>query len=325
MSKSFDSQVDTVYLTEALERRYPCVYKPMKLNLEANGIKVHTVKDTNNIWIRDYFPVQINGEFFLFDYTYGHEKWIKKYPQLDVSNKPWSGVIAPIRISHLVIDGGNIVQGFGKVILTQKVIEDNGPEVVGILEKLFKAEIIIIPSEPGDSLGHSDGICNFLDCDTVLINDYSSVAKKDKAFAHYEERLIKTFGKHKLKTEKFPFAYAEWDWEMSLRKFRAEFPGADDFNPAFGYYMNFLMVKGLILFPAMRIKHDIEAMNAVKQFYPGFNIIAIDCSKLSYEGGLLHCVSSSARTASDSHRPGLAEGDYIYNRRHPLREGKRKE
>jgi agmatine/peptidylarginine deiminase len=78
---------------------------------------------------------------------------------------------------------------------------------------------------------------------------------------------------------------------MSEKEFREIFPDADDFNPAFGYYINYLHVRGMILFPAMKIAKDAIVASTLKRLYPTYNIVAIDCSKLSYEGGLLGCVS----------------------------------
>lgn len=289
--KSFDDKLtDTVYLTESLAFRYPGVYWPMRINLEANGITVKTVSRTRNIWIRDYFPVQVNGEFIRFQYGKENEKW----PQLDISNEPWTGLFEkPIKESKLKIDGGNIVQGCGKVILTDRVIKDNGKGVIGKLENLFQAKIIIIPMEPGDSLGHSDGICKIIDEKTVLINDYSSIFDKDKRFIKYSKALIQLFKSEGFNVELMPYGHGDWDWEMTEAQFRQICPEGDDFNPGFGYFLNFLMVKGLILMPAMKLRKDTEGMATLRRLFPGFNVVAIDCAKLSLEGGLLHCVSAN--------------------------------
>jgi agmatine deiminase len=284
---------DVVFVTQALAWRYPEVYWPLKINLEANGIVVKTINRTRNIWIRDYFPVQVDGEFLRFNYSYG-EKWLAKYPQLDLSNEPWTGHIAPIRyFPQIKLDGGNVVQGYNKVIMTDKVIKDNSTSVISQLEKILNAEVIIIPVEPGDSLGHSDGICQFVHPKRVIINDYSLVAEKDKRFIEYEKKLTKALDKSGLLYDHMPFGYAEWDWKMTEKQFRESFPEADDFNPAFGYYINFLLVGNVILMPAMRIPMDIEVMNYLKSIYTQCNIIAIDSQKLSMEGGLLHCITAN--------------------------------
>lgn len=275
-----------VCMAQYLAIKYPEVYWPIRINLEAHGIKVVSVNNTRNIWVRDYFPIQIGTEYVRFQYAKD-----ARYAQLDISNEPWTGIVAPIRESTLIVDGGNIVQGFGKVILTDMVIRKNGKKAVKKLEKIFEAEVIIIPTEPGDTLGHSDGICKFVDKDTVLVNDYSEIRKKDSSYKGYQSSLEMALAVHGLNVELFPNAYAEWDWEMSEKQFREIFPEADDYNPGFGYYINFLKINNLILLPAMKIKKDREALKAVNTFYRGSNVVMVDCSRLSMEGGLVGCVT----------------------------------
>jgi hypothetical protein len=269
-----------------LALRYPEIYWPVRLNCEAHGIEVKTIFHTENIWLRDYFPLQINGNFFRFQY-----KSNKRFPQLDVSNEPWTGVIAPIRELQQFIDGGNIVHFAGKMILTEKVTKDNGSVIISQLERIFDCEIIIIPVEPGDDLGHADGIVNFINQNNVLVNDYSAVAKKDKRLYAYEEALQTILESHNLVCHKIPNAYDEWNWRMTERDFRYLFPRADDFNPAFGYYINFLQVGDLIFLPAMKISRDKEAFEVVKKHFPEYTVIMVDCSGVAFEGGLVHCVS----------------------------------
>jgi agmatine deiminase len=282
--KSFD---DIVYLTEALARRYPEVYWPVRINCEAHGVRVITVNNTRNIWLRDFFPQQINGELIRFQYGRKWDAW----KVLDISNEPWTGLFEkPIRENHLVIDGGNIVQdGQGKAILTDKVIDVNGREVIAKLEKLFKT-VIIIPAEPGDTLGHSDGIVAFVDSNTVLINDY---AKQGQEYIEYEKTLRKILASYGIKVEFMPYVYGESPFELTEEQFRKLDSDFDEYNPAWGYYLNFLRVQGVIFLPVFKIKKDAEAMSTLKRLYPHHSIIAVDCSKLSWGGGLLHCISAS--------------------------------
>ncbi len=281
----------TICMTEALCRRYPEVYWPARVNLEAAGVDVKTIWSTQNIWIRDYFPVSANGKLVRFTYkTVDYEK----YRQLDISNEPWTGVFPKI-ISYypsILLDGGNLVCGFGKALITEKVIWDNGAGVVADLEKILNCKVIIIPVEPGDDLGHADGIVKFIDVRNVLINDYSQTAKKDKAYIAYQKALEAVLYANGLKSCKIENAYAQWNWFMSEKDFRQAFPMADDFNPGFGYYINFLQVADTILLPAMKIKEDAKALQTVQKHYPDCRVVMIDCSRLSMEGGLINCVTA---------------------------------
>jgi agmatine/peptidylarginine deiminase len=281
-------------MTAALCQRYPEVFFPIKLNLEVAGVEVKIIHKTENVWIRDYFPISINNKLFRFQYkTIGYED----YPQLDVSNEPWTGVFnKPIYVNSIILDGGNIIHGFDRIIMTEKVIQDNGKGVVADLEKLLGTRAIIIPVEPGDNLGHSDGICKIIDVNHILINDYSQIAKRDKAFINYQKELEQILVSYGFWIYKIPNAYDQWQWSMTEKQFRQLFPSADDFNPGFGYYINFLKVADTILLPAMKIKEDAEAYQVVKKHYPECRVVMVDCSRLSMEGGLVNCISAGPYT-----------------------------
>ncbi len=278
-----------VCMANSLASRYPEVYWPIKINLAARGIDVKTIR-SGNLWIRDYFPVQINGKLFRFQY-----KKNEKYPQLDVSNEPWTGILAPITVYSHIIDGGNIVYCGGKAVMTEKIYQDNKGLDVAQLEKLLDCQIIVIPIEPGDDLGHSDGIVRFIDRSNVLVNDYSGVAKKDKRFYAYQAQVEGILDDHNLLVHHIPNAYDQWNWNWSEKEFRRFFTEADDYNPAFGYYINFLQVANLLFLPAMKIPQDAEAYKVVKKHFPECDIIMVDCSRLSFEGGLIHCVTWASR------------------------------
>ena len=133
-----------VCLTTALCHQYPEVYWPVRINLEASGVQVQTMR-CNNKWARDFMPISIEDRLIRFQYkTIGYEK----YPQLDVSNEPWTGVFdKPVYVYPIILDGGNLVYGFGKAIITEKVIWDNGKGVVADLEKILGCKVVIIPVE----------------------------------------------------------------------------------------------------------------------------------------------------------------------------------
>jgi agmatine deiminase len=287
----FDDRLTTiVYFAETLPSRYPEVFLPAKTNLESNGIKVKLIKGIENIWCRDYLPIQVGDHFVKFIYADSNFEH-RKPPKISC----WDGFAVPSIISPIILDGGNVVRGFGKTFITEKVLRDNvrvkPRAIIHKLSSLLDSEIILLPIEPGDNLGHSDGIVKFMDEKTILINDYSSIFEKDKKFIEYDEKLRKLLSKKGFEIETLPFAYGDWDWNMSEKEFRKQYPFADDFNPGFGYYINFLLVRGVILLPTMGIKKDFDVVRKMKFLYPHYNIVAIDCSHLSFEGGLMNCIS----------------------------------
>lgn len=71
-----------------------------------------------------------------------------------------------------------MVNSSNKVILCDKVFKENKSfsrlETVSELKSIFCVEdVLLIPQQPGDFIGHADGMIRFIDDHTVLINDYS--------------------------------------------------------------------------------------------------------------------------------------------------------
>jgi len=131
-------------------------------------------------------------------------------------------------------------------------------------ENCFEAEIIWIPVEPGDPLGHSDGIVRFVDKNTVFINDYSSIFEKDKRFRKYEEKLIKALEKHNHRLPQISLCYGSWDWNMTEKQWRKSFPDGDLFSPGFGFTRLSGRGRDDSCLPAMGLPEDKEARERLK-------------------------------------------------------------
>lgn len=288
-SKFKDELTNIVYFAEYLKSRYPLVFQSSKVALESNGIEVRTITDTKNIWCRDYMPVQVGDHFVKFGYKTAE---YDDYPQLQVADSCWSGLTFPFISSPIILDGGNCQRFEDKTIVTEIVFKHNPDipkkELINQLEKLFESEIVIIPAEPGDDLGHADGILKFIDEKRVFVNDYSVM--KQPQYDKYQDKLMKALNEHEISQELFPYAYHLCP-PTDEKAFRVRYPEADDYNPGFGYYINFLLMKGIILFPIMNISEDSKVLEKLKLFYPDFSIMPIDCQDLSMEGGLINCVS----------------------------------
>jgi agmatine deiminase len=286
-----DELTNTVFFSEAL-KRYPQVLTPAKLNIEANGYKVKFIKGTKNIWARDYMPLQVDNKFIKFKYkTIGYNK----YPVLRVDEACYD-FLPNIVYSDIILDGGNCQRLGDKAIITDIVFKHN-PKIqhhslVEQLSKLLEAEIIIIPHEPGDDLGHADGIVKWINPYFVMINDYS-VMKSKKQDA-YQSELVKILKKYKIRTVPMTYAYNKCP-KISEQDFRIKYQEADDLNPGAGYYINSLTVGNLILLPLMKWDEDKLAMQCMKTIFPSHNIVGIDCFDLSMEGGLTNCVTMNYR------------------------------
>jgi len=290
-----DRETNKVYYSEFFKLRFPGIFETSKVNLESNGIKVETIGGNQNIWIRDWSPCQVGDHFVRFGYKgYGEaENPYADFPWLIVPDHCFED-FKPLVKSSIVLDGGGIIREREKAVITEKVFLDNREipkeKVVEALEKVLESEIIIIPVEPEDTLGHADGICKFVDSNTLLINDYSSMFPKSPDHKVYNEKLHEALKSTGLKLEYMPYAYEGCVWDEEDEFYR-KYPFSDDQNPGYGYYINFLLTKTTIIAPVFGIKKDVKAIETLKRLYPKHSVVAVNCTDLSYEGGLTNCTS----------------------------------
>lgn len=271
-----DAQADTVFIADGLDRRYPAVADGLRRILDAHGIAVRAIRGTKDIWCRDHMPVQVGiGEFVQFryepDYLEGFEDLITR--PADIEPIP---EIDRCTDSAIVLDGGNVIGHGSRCIVTDKVFRENPgmsrSQVIEALREFLRVEeLIMIPKEPYDPIGHADGVIRFLDEGTVLINDYSWID------AGYRGRLTAVLRRSTLRWVEVPYRPKEGR--------RGEIP------PAFGNYVNFLRVRGLILMPTYGIPEDEEACRIIAGAAPGCTVRTLNCSSLSMEGGAMNCAS----------------------------------
>jgi agmatine/peptidylarginine deiminase len=285
---------NTIFLSGALSERYPFVYARLKSILSINKINVRTILGTGNIWIRDWFPVQTPSGFVKFAYKgYGPDAY-DKYPQLIVPEYCWRSVLHSVKVSDIILDGGNIERYGDRVIMTEIVFTHNpGIErtvLLDQLEQLLEAQIIIVPVEPGDDLGHTDGAVRWIDYKTVFVNQYHGA---EEAMQSYSDSLRGILEDEGIATVPFPNNY-HYRPRMTEAEFREKFPQADDWNSGWGYAINFLHIANTIIFPAFGIHKDECAACRLKTAFPEAYIDRINCADLSQEGGLVNCVTSQA-------------------------------
>jgi agmatine deiminase len=295
MKQFSDLDTNVVYFSQFFAHRFPGVFGPSKTNLKANGIQVRLIPGNFNIWCRDYMPLQVGDHFVQFGYkgysSDGLASGYEDYPWLIVPEKCFD-VCKPLVKSEIVLDGGGVIRSKTTAIITEKVFLDNPsvkrPDLIAKLQKIFNLDVVIIPIEPGDTLGHSDGICKFIDGDKhLLVNDYSSMFPP---YLKFHNELMTRLGKAGITVELMPYAYGLCP-QLTDADFHAQYPLADDNNPAVGYCINFLLTKSVVLAPAFGIDKDEAAIATLRKWYPKHAVIAIDCKELSMEGGLMSCTS----------------------------------
>jgi agmatine deiminase len=180
----------------------------------------------------------------------------------------------------LVIDGGNVVSDGSVAILTDKIFQENpdrtSREIKSELQDALKVkQIVVIPQEPHDPIGHSDGMVRFISKGRVVANDYSGLDQTfDKQFRAVLERK-------KLAIERLPYV------PPSIINNRIP--------SAVGNYVNFLRVADLIVVPSYGLPTDGRAISSLNRLLPHADIVPLPCEDIAADGGVLNCVSITVR------------------------------
>lgn len=282
-----DYQTNKVYLAEGI-KGYPKVAERLLWALYTEGIEEeylpHT-KSVKHVWARDYMPLQLDTDTFLQyryspDYLRGYPEYIPQYETIARSLK------LKCRTTKLIIDGGNVVKCGGRVIMTDKVFKENprynAYYLQDMLERLFEAEVIIIPWDRYEIFGHADGMVRAIGDSYLLLNHYVDFDKD------LRKRILRELGP--------TFCVEELHYDS---------PRCSRMSWA---YLNFLQVKSRIFVPGLGIPEDAMALEQIQKLYPRHKVMLIpDCQDLVRDGGALNCVTWNIRTnyrEQDGHNNG---------------------
>lgn len=273
-----DWNTNSVYFSQLLQEGYPYEWQNMLQAMTDNGINHDIIKSTNDIWCRDYMPIQTTvTECISFRYSPSYLNSVKyRHLKTDLKN-----ITLPSSLnttySDINLDGGNVVRSSNTVIITDRVFEENNQKRSSILDKLeqlLQCKVIIIPSDPEDMTGHSDGIVRFMADDKILVNQLSFYPKS---------------WRNKLANALKSFELIELPISLKLNKIK---------DSANGVYVNFLQVGNVVLFPIFQISSDDIALETMIRSFPKLTIIPIDVRSIGNEGGLLNCVSWNLKIES---------------------------
>jgi agmatine deiminase len=269
-----DGQTNYLYLADTLPIQYAAFYKRFQSVLEEIGISYSLMSPTKDVWAVDYMPIQVTeSKFIKFvyypDYLRDTIKWRKTISEVD---KICGILNLSYENSDILIDGGNVVRTIDKVIMCDKVFEENPlyseKQLTTKLKHLFEVDrLIVIPTDPFDTIGHADGIARFLDQNTVLINDYS---KEDREFQLQLKLALHNAGLDFIELPYNPY-YNENDLQAN------------------GVYLNYLQMEQAIVIPTFNMADD---ERAVRQFETLFKTITtVNSDDIAKDGGVLNCIS----------------------------------
>ncbi len=283
-------EVDCVFLAAMLESRHPELFRQLSQALTSHGIEVRLLKNVRDIWVADYSAIQVDrGKLVKFRYD---PDYLKDQPDLktgDLVSKCFRD-LGNCRRSPIVLDGGNIVAARNKAIVTDKIYRENPAwKRVRLRDQLRQLlqidELIVIPKEPYDPIGHADAVVRFISDDAVLVNDYSKV---DPAYGH---RLVQLLIRHKLEIETIPYVHE--------RRSTAGIPSA------VGCYVNFIRTKHVVVAPIFGAKTDQSALDKLNAVFHPVPVIPLECKNLAREGGVLNCIAASYRLPEGTQKEAI--------------------
>jgi agmatine deiminase len=272
-----DNDTNVIYVADTLEPRFPAVFQGLKTILESHGVPLRVIPGTRDIWCRDYMPIQVAEDRFV-QFRYAPDYLTGKYRHLRADGEigptlPW---IKNCVRSEIVLDGGNVVKWTDRVIMTEKVFDENPQwarrKLLRELERLLEVDrIVLIPAEPGDVTGHSDGVARFVNAESVLVNDYRKVDRK------YRAVLLRRLKEAGLAVHEIPYQ-----------------PGPEstqEMPSAAGNYVNFLQARTALIMPLYGLSADDQTMQAVMETFPKLSVASLNCRDLASNGGVLNCIS----------------------------------
>ena len=278
-----DHETNVVFVADTLEREFPAVYSGLGEILGRHDIPLRIIPGTRSVWCRDYMPIQVSEDQFVQfryepDYLTGSYRYLRADGRIGPT-LPW---MKGCRRSKIVLDGGNVVGRGDRAIVTDKVFRENPGLsrlglVVALKSELGLAELIVIPQEPDDPIGHSDGMFSWLGERSVLINDYSTVSES------FRRRIRQILDRYRVDLVELPYQP-----QPDVR---------DGIPTAAGNWMNFLRIRDLVIVPTFGMKRDERALGVLRDVHRGSAVETLECRELAEEGGLIHCVTWQARLA----------------------------
>lgn len=270
-----DSQSNKLFLADCLPSKHPMFFEHFKSLLTKNQISIELLQNTKDIWAVDYMPIQVTNEKFV-QFVYNPDYLQSKNARKTISDV--DAICDNINLirqkSKIVLDGGNVVKSANKVIMCDKVFDENPnykrKELINELVNLFEIDrLLLVPTQPKDYFGHADAMIRFIDDHTVIVNDYSNEKKPfQRAF--------------KIAIENAGLNYIEIPYNLEYNK-------KDD--GSIGCYMNYLQMSNLIVVPTFGIPEDEIAVRMFEDIFRGSAIETIDSREIAEKGGVLNCIT----------------------------------
>ena len=266
--------------------------------VDMNNIDFY-VHDYADVWVRDYAPILLLNKdkekkaYVKWNYNaYGKEN-DPLFSDLLRDNNVFSDIlnngVEKVFKLDVILEGGAIdVNGNGTLITTEQCLlnENRNKELdKGRTEIYLKAylgveNIIWLPKGlvNDHTDGHIDEVARFVDTDTIVCSYEED--KKDLNFEILQNN----------------FKILKQARDKDGNKFKIIKLPTPHFNYSNGEkapasYANFYIGNSIILMSLFNDKNDKKAMKIIQSLFKKHKVIGIDCSKLIYGGGAIHCIT----------------------------------
>lgn len=265
---------------------YPKFYK----NFSAQLSEFHEVRalELPDIWVRDFLPVQHQQTGQLYQ-TYFDPRYANYTPKFTAAiRKEVSGHFPKAKPCDVRIDGGNILIApdgqYAFCLEKQTIFRKKEPAKKEYVEQELKRalgvrEILWLPYQYGDKIGHIDGYIQFLGENLMegTVELYGGITTGS---------LLDYKGMHEL------YEYCHNKDIKSLELLCK--PEEDDWLSAKGLYVNFLETSQAVFIPQFNLPEDDRAIETFKK-YTSKPLVKVDCSAIAHYGGAVHCLTREYR------------------------------
>ena len=212
-----DNQCNRVFFSALLRERCPIVFRGLTEVLDRYEVPWSLLEGTNDIWCRDYMPIQVLPNQFLgYDY---HPDYLlhnaKDKATITDGNEVCRrlGYACSNMLRAVKIDGGNVVKASGRAIMTSKIFEENPgvdlSEFIHCIETALSASLVVLPWDHNEEFGHSDGICRYIGEDRVLLTNYADFdSRMSVRFRNILNACFKCVEEMNFCTKKKPHKYS---------------------------------------------------------------------------------------------------------------------
>ncbi|MDA4122530.1 MAG: agmatine deiminase family protein [Thaumarchaeota archaeon] len=263
------------------------------------NVSLHKIR-TADVWMRDYGPIFVReGGGGLVATKWIFNAWGNKYDELKPDNSSGGKVAEltdlPVVRPRFVLEGGSIdTNGRGTCITTEQCLlnKNRNPKydragIEGVLRRYlgFSNVVWLKRGITGDDTdGHVDDLARF-----VGQRDVICMVEEDRRDENYEP----------LKENIEALRSARDERGRELRVIPISMPrkkiGGDERLPA--SYANFYVGNGAVLVPTFDDVNDGAAIKTISRFFPGREVVGINCEALVYGFGGIHCVTQQQPAA----------------------------